>query len=261
MQTATLSTPRTTILASDFALITIWIIACMVLAHGGEFMDFALIGGAVMIAREFYGRLFLGEQSQGLLAIAAAAPIFLVVSGLGLDTIIRTTPITFDPQLAVIDHGIAPAVRTWCLARPWAICPLDVAYDALPLAMMIGAIFATKGDRAQLLKAAVLGGLLVVPWYLILPAVGPAHLGDPHAPRNCMPSMHCTWALLIWQSQRGWLRYPAGAFAVLTFAATLATGEHYTPDLAAALPWTWTLSRLAGKSAWRKPEFEGGKSE
>jgi hypothetical protein len=34
-------------------------------------------------------------------------------------------------------------------------------------------------------------------------------------------------------------------FAVLTALSTLATGEHYLPDLAAALPWTWLMNRLA----------------
>jgi hypothetical protein len=28
-------------------------------------------------------------------------------------------------------------------------------------------------------------------------------------------------------------------------ASTLATGEHYLPDLISALPWTWTLDQLA----------------
>jgi hypothetical protein len=64
------------------------------------------------------------------------------------------------------------------------------------------------------------------------------------------PSLHgflplLAAALLIWNSTRGWRRWPAGIFAVPTAASTLATGEHYRPDLIAALTWTWTLDRLA----------------
>lgn len=244
----TIAIRRQTFTAADIALFAVWLLACATLGRTNEFMGCVLAGGAIMIAREAYGRLALGEANQGLIAIAAATPIFLVVSGLSLSSVVHATPVTFDAQLARLDLGIAPAVRSWCQARTWAICPLEAAYGALPLAVMIGATLAAKSDRKRMLLAAAIGGVLVVPWYLILPAVGPAHVGQPYAPRNCMPSMHVTWAAVTWTNSRGATRLFAGAFVAITVLATLATGEHYTPDLVAALPWTWTLNQLAGKA-------------
>jgi hypothetical protein len=61
---------------------------------------------------------------------------------------------------------------------------------------------------------------------------------DATSPRNAMPSMHVTWALLtFWicrDLRRG--RWIAGAFLICTVISTLSTGEHYLVDLIAAFP-------------------------
>jgi hypothetical protein len=41
----------------------------------------------------------------------------------------------------------------------------------------------------------------------------------------------------------------AGFFAAFTALATPATGEHYMPDLVAALPCTWLITLLANRVA------------
>lgn len=201
-----------------------------------------LAAGAALIARD----LWTGERAG--VWIAVAMPAFSSVAGLGFDAVNRFTPVTCDATLARMDMGIAAWVRSTAITTG-ALSPLTAVYMALPEALMLAIVLAGGARRAHFLKAAAIGLLLCPIWYLLIPAVGPVHVGDPTAPRNCMPSMHCTWALLIWQSQRGWMRYLAGAFALATAAATLATGEHYTPDLIAALPWTWALSQLAGKES------------
>jgi PAP2 superfamily protein len=63
----------------------------------------------------------------------------------------------------------------------------------------------------------------------------------PAFPRNAVPSLHLTWALMIWLNTRGlprWARVAAGALAIATVFDTLATGEHYLFDLIVSLPFT-----------------------
>jgi hypothetical protein len=60
-------------------------------------------------------------------------------------------------------------------------------------------------------------------------------------PRNGVPSLHFTWALLIWWNTRSlnrWARVSALLFVIATVFDTLATGEHYLFDLMAALPFS-----------------------
>ena len=102
--------------------------------------------------------------------------------------------------------------------------------------------------RRQLLTACVLAPLLAAVGYLLCPAVGPGWVGDPHAARDCMPSMHFTWALLFWWYSRGRVRKLMAVFAWVTAAATLGLGQHYWIDLVAAVPFTvavvWLVRRL-----------------
>jgi hypothetical protein len=103
--------------------------------------------------------------------------------------------------------------------------------------------------------AAVIGFII----YQIDPLVGPVfafeglypdtlpdanHLAAPlsrEEPRNCMPSLHTGWSLLIWWNSRGfapWVRVMAGVCMVLTILATVGYGAHYVFDLVVAFPST-----------------------
>jgi hypothetical protein len=77
-------------------------------------------------------------------------------------------------------------------------------------------------------------------------------------PRNGVPSLHMTWALLIWLNTRGlqrWARAAAVSLVVATFFDTLATGEHYLFDLVVALPFTLCMQAcLVRTVGWCKPE-------
>jgi hypothetical protein len=81
--------------------------------------------------------------------------------------------------------------------------------------------------------------------YLPYPMLHRLALGSipvlPAFPRNAVPSLHLTWALLIWLNTRGlsrWARLAAAGLAVATVFDTLATGEHYLFDLIVSLPFT-----------------------
>jgi hypothetical protein len=246
MSTAILTLPRRRFSDSDLLLILIWgamltLSVAMPNLHG---LLPILGAGGVLILRSA-----IGEPDSSGLVLAVLMPVFGVASGFAFNAVTKLTPLTYDVQLARLDMGVAPWVRSFALSQGWIMALLVTAYKALPETILIAVAFTAARTRRKLIGAMYLGSFLCLVWYLILPAVGPAHVGDPSAPRNCMPSMHLTWALLMYTNSRGWMRWPTGAFVGLTALATLATGEHYLPDLIAALPWAWTLNRLAARFA------------
>ena len=145
---------------------------------------------------------------------------------------------------------------------------IQAVYEALPVA--IAAAYAcnlASRRRWTIFAMMVLVALVGVECYRLLPICGPAYLpfgnecfyyhgscsldsffdgalymiGINDAwPRNGMPSLHMSWALLAWWASRNrpHLRWIMFAFALLTAIATLAYGEHYLIDLAAACPFS-----------------------
>ena len=250
MSTVAITIPRRRFTEIDFLLISVWLTFWVldVVLKPPVFMAWAVASGGLMIARHLYFVVYRGEKQEGDLVIAAAIPVLVLFTGFS-SWIVTMTPVTLDSQLAALDHGIAPLVRTWTtqhLPVYWLLC---LVYDSLPFAAMLCAAFLRGKDRWRLGYAIILGGLLVTPLYLLFPAVGPAHIGDPNAPRNCMPSMHLTWALLLWVNSKSWMKWLTGIYAALTAIATLATGEHYALDLLMALPFVWVISMLVRSRA------------
>jgi len=80
----------------------------------------------------------------------------------------------------------------------------------------------------------------------------------PAFPRNGVPSLHMTWALMIWLNSRTlprWARATAIALVLATVFDTLATGEHYLFDLIVALPFTlWMQACLVRTVSFRRRE-------
>jgi hypothetical protein len=102
-------------------------------------------------------------------------------------------------------------------------------------------------------------GLLGLVFYLIFPVVGPAAAFGPAFPqatpalaevlangpdipavsRNCMPSCHTAWALMVYWHARplaAWVRVMASVYLLFTLLATLGFGFHYVFDLVVAVP-------------------------
>lgn len=229
----------------DLLPLTLWVLLAGVSAtnhhHLPPFFLWSVVGGAFLIVRQVaWGGV------RGNLTVALVVPVFIVLSMFAMKWVTRMTPNTLDALLLEWDFGVAAAVRSWAVASPF-MPAINVAYDALPCAVML-AVAATSGARrSRLLWAVGLGGVLAVPCYMLFPAVGPIHLANPNAERNCMPSMHLTWALLLAVHLEGRAQWAAWIFAAITALATLATGEHYLPDLIAALPWTAFLTLLASQ--------------
>ena len=124
-------------------------------------------------------------------------------------------------------------------------------YYVLPVAAAI----AWVAEQSYAMRRSILiGGSACWILFALFPAMGPrsysAHLLS--SPRNCMPSMHLSWALLIALNARATcLRVFLWIFAALTALATIVTGEHYLIDLIAAVPYTLAVQWLATRHSLR----------
>jgi PAP2 superfamily len=167
-------------------------------------------------------------------------------------------PSTVDAALRHADltlHLDGFALTRWLVRSGWyALVP--PVYAMLPFIMAIS----WTVERSRLgLCAAVVGPLASIPFYLLVPAAGPvyAFAGFPNAgaheiavafvhPRNCMPSMHVAWALLLVLNAREPI-FRAGLlfYAVLMMLATVGCGEHYVIDVIAAIPFTFAVQQLS----------------
>ena len=222
------------------------------------------------------------DEAWAWLHLAVVLPAFGMAMGLCLDLTIALHARAWDPVLLRLDAGLGQpsfAVGRVAAAHPWLLTLLGLVYLFLPLVM--AAIIATERRQAApvapvnrpVLRAILLAAVVGYALYNIYPVVGPSPLfGDrfpfgsaslPGAarlidvtgidePRNCMPSLHVAWALLIY-----WHARPLGPLAragcacwlVLTVLATLAMGQHYLVDLVVAVPFAVLIDVLASLGA------------
>jgi hypothetical protein len=213
---------------------------------------------------------------------ASMFPFFLVVAGFSLAVTSIVHPKTYDVFLYAFDEqlgGQPSFLAGRLLARFGALRQVCYfGYESLPLAMAIA--FAMERSRpgrhlSSLMPAfavAAAGGFLL---YNLYPAVGPLHVfgaqfpyspppagSSPfqlvaagEAPRNAMPSVHISMALLILWNSRPWpkvFRVVAAALLGITILATLGFGEHYLVDLFVAVPFAALAQGLASHGVpWR----------
>jgi hypothetical protein len=186
----------------------------------------------------------------------------LFLTLLFVPTVIETAarPNTVDGLLRRIDLGIgldgfAFSRAVWSIA--WVRLILRQVYWGMPAVFALA--WSLERSRA-LVRGAWLGALLVFPFYLLVPACGPAYAfrGWPdasavlvstvgiYAPRNCMPSMHFAWALLLLINAHGRIwKIAMWIYCALIGITTVAGGEHYFIDLIAAVPFAFGVQYLA----------------
>ncbi|MBB5693100.1 phosphatase PAP2 family protein [Muricoccus pecuniae] len=206
------------------------------------------------------------QRNIDLLAAALAFPLGNLLMWPSVFGSIPFLPVLFDGVLLRLDAtlGFQPAAAVGALFRE--VPPLFAlhlfVYVQLPLAMcVIAGLEARSGRRLGigLIPVSLAAAGIGYAFYLAVPAVGPRPVfGDGFAeamrglavmpaepvvntthPRNVMPSMHVTWALLILLAARLHGRrvlIGAALFALGTALATLGLGEHYFVDLVVALP-------------------------
>jgi hypothetical protein len=189
---------------------------------------------------------------------------------------VRFHPTTFDPTLFRFDQSLGGQISFWMGRLLAASTPLRntafLAYIMLPVAPAFAYLFERRlrvdGVLVQFLTLGAVGSIAIN----LLPAAGPKFafaafpvfpaLGDlpsaarmmlPLAPRNAIPSLHMSWALLLFWHSRPYPRWARSVFALLvalTVMATLGLGEHYVVDLVVAFPFTLALrSAFARKAA------------
>jgi hypothetical protein len=184
-------------------------------------------------------------------------PILILPLASQMQNAIR--PRTIDGLLRAADlrlHLDGFVLSRFCLEHDVARWAVIAVYSGLPLVLAL----AWMASRSEgLVRAAVIAALLAQPCYLLFPATGPqyAFAGWPfhHAQllpvisslyaRNCVPSLHFTWAALTAIYTCGRWRWPFIAYAGLMALATVAGGEHYAVDVVASIPFIWLVQRLA----------------
>jgi PAP2 superfamily len=185
------------------------------------------------------------------------------------------TPLTLDHYLYAFDgsFGLQPAfvISKWVFGHPWLRYPAEICYVNLPVGLALLYLLVKKHNEVvarQALRCFVLIGLFGWLGYLLFPGVGTVvtfgnHFPtsppsvtfvpllqpvSPFPPRNCIPSLHTSWALaLFWFSQplnRLW-RIAAGMFAGLVLLFTITGGGHYLTDLVASLPFAVAIYALS----------------
>ena len=221
-------------------------------------MDFfaASLIGAIIIASAAFLRRDNRMTDLTIATLFASYPILLAMM---TATTVFFHPRTIDLTLYRADRaiGLDPFALIGLVAREhWLNVLLFVIYAALPILIAIAWV---SERSATMLRAVVIAPIAALFLYNLLPAVGPIHAltqDAPHAylpwkqianfPRNCFPSMHLGWALLVaLNARRPVWRSIAWAFTVLTAVATVGLGEHYYVDLIATVPFCLAAQYVA----------------
>jgi hypothetical protein len=247
-------------------------------------------GQSVLVGAGFASLLALGvraataaspderEDDWAWFHLGAILPCFGMAMGLALDLTIPLHPRVFDPVVMALDGAFGqPSFLAGRLpaAYPAVLKLVGLVYLLLPVTMAIIVALERRSAQASpdVLRAILLAAVVGYALYQIYPVVGPEPLlGDrfpnggpnppgagrfifaPHLdePRNCVPSLHVGWALLLYwhgrllgdAARRGTLLWLA-----LTAFATLATGQHYFVDLIVAVPFAALIDALAERAA------------
>jgi hypothetical protein len=255
--------------------------ACSLLAGvaGYFFLDgrrgvaYSLIGAAIVVVEWFRNRQSVSPWvlfPAAFLVAFYVSRVHLLSGAAGVQE-----SQTWDIYALYVDgsFGFQPSIWVHSLVAKSAVTEFlfQAIYEALPVAIAAAYAFnLVTRRRWKLFAMTVLVAVIGVQCYKLFPVCGPAYLpfgnecfyyhgscsispffsGVPYMinindqwPRNGMPSLHMSWALLSWWAcrDRPVLRWLMLAFALLTAIATLAYGEHYLIDLAAAFPFSLAI--------------------
>ncbi len=229
----------------DHWLLSILLGVPIILIQPRLFVFFALAVGCTAVAA-----YRVAERS---VSVNNLIPLFIVFFvfyfGVVHAIVLHLTPHTIDAGMMSFDHrwfsDVSISTWHWAIAHPCAYYFFVFVYLSMPCVATLILINLAPRNVRKTVAVLLMATGCVAPFYLLFPAVGPAHIGDPTAHRNCMPSLHMTWAILLWRAAKpGWARYGMAFFALLTAVSTLTTGEHYFIDLLAAIPLAgcWALA-------------------
>lgn len=213
-----------------------------------------------------------GQRRVSIARFAATSYVltaFVVLSPYALDLTVAVDRSVLDPRIFVASSafGFGSPPSQWMgqlfADWPWLGDLCQAVHSGLPLGL---GVVAAVQLRSRELPAVPLGlgfalvGAIGLVSYLYVPVVGPlpffgdawtrveptiplggflsALTTDSLAPRNCMPSLHTAWGVLLavhgYRLGRAWAAFGA-LFLLLTLMATLGIGAHYIVDLFAGL--------------------------
>lgn len=193
-------------------------------------------------------------------------------------------PRVLDADIARLDEAFG-AQPSALMAIAFKEAPLLgtaslIVYTFVQLPIVAVAAFQWKHKRPadlSVLPVFMIASIIGFTCYWLAPAIGPkvffagdfpllhatpAYLAslspydfDPHHPRNDMPSMHFSWAVMTFLFTRGFswpARTYAAGFVFFTLCATLGLGEHYLMDLIVGLSLVLLVRGLtAARVPWR----------
>lgn len=231
-----------------------------------------LLAGRTVYATEGAER----RAALDLLVIRFALPVCLPLLQVMLWLQTKSFAEVYDLHLYAFDglFGATPVklVATRVREVPGLLTALYLIYQSLvPVVALFVILQRTEQGyvHGKLLSRFLIAAVLGYVVYALLPGMGPTYAfpdvfpyGLPEAsevtpgvfheldgyPRNAMPSLHTTWALLVFIAawpMGPWLRVVGAVFLAGTLGATLALGEHYLVDLIVALPFVVVVEGVA----------------
>lgn len=239
------------------------------------------LGGGTIAVLATQALRHRGEQRKRVLDVLLPALIltgFVLLTSPMLFLTAALWPTTYDHHLYLADaaFGRPLSFDVARLARSVPLLPpLCLAvYVALPLALIVVHALRRRQQEPSPDTLVAFVAVTVVGYlgFLVVPVAGPLYAfpdlfplepPDPAGlepvktvvqpfPRNCMPSLHSAWALLILWNARPLarpLRVTAMLFVAVTLLATVALGFHYVVDLVAAFPLTLAVQAWAARTA------------
>jgi hypothetical protein len=163
---------------------------------------------------------------------------------------------TCDATLLRADRTIGLdtlAAMRWVQAHHWLWLFLDFVYSAL---CPVIALAWVAEQNPVLRRSFIIGGVGCFLFYWMFPAIGPApcyyEVDVTTVPRNCMPSMHFGWALMLAvNARRPFLILCFSAYSMILAVSTIGLGAHYLVDLLAAVPFVAVCQMVAVFVPWR----------
>ncbi|MGA7079115.1 MAG: phosphatase PAP2 family protein [Terriglobales bacterium] len=275
---------RLTILAALGALFTAWVVwgryqdlaTLLVQVLGAFGLASLLLFSCVIVCNGRNGE----PAAYRALLPAAVLAFFVLASQYSLNMASLLHRNTYDLYAFAFDGslGFEPsfALGRFLNSHPYLFPFMKVSYEGILLAMAaLYAGFMRRRDKPiwEIIEVLFASAMVGYAFFSIFPVCGPRYafgrdfpdLVVPYAsfhrlalakvpvswlfPRNGVPSLHLTWALLIWLNTRSlprWARWAAWALVLATVFDTLASGEHYLFDLVVALPFTlWMQAWMA----------------
>lgn len=219
------------------------------------------------------------------LGLALGVPAFAMGIAIPLWLEASISPHTLDYNLYAFDASLGFHPSFWVgrmlASHAWLQGICSVAYYGLPLMVVILATGpAVRVMRPNLLKVLIIAGVVGGTLYMVVPASSPLfvlHSRFPFDPppvdqftstallnvprsdfRNCMPSLHFGWTLLIFLNVRWslWRRIGSGLLVILIMISTVGFGQHYLIDLIVAVPFILAVQE-ASEQQWFPTAING----